>query len=157
MPAADPPARARLVGINHVALEVGDLEAALAFYGRLLGFELRGRYGSRMAFLDAGDQFLALSVGRRQPADDERHFGLVVDDLAALRASLDAAGVAVLPERGVNFRDPWGNRIQAVQYDAIQFTKAPAVLRGMGLGHLTKTPAAREELRAKGMDTAEEA
>src|SRR4051794_32928037 len=106
------PARARAVGINHVALEVGDVDEALAFYGRILAFELRGRVGSHMAFVDLGDQFLALSAGRSQPADDERHFGLVVDDKEAVRAALGEAGVPVLPGRGLSFRDPWGNRVE---------------------------------------------
>src|SRR3954469_6408254 len=116
---------ARLVGINHVALEVGDLDAALEFYGRWLDFELRGRV-PRMAFLDAGDQFLALAEGRRQGPDDGRHFGLVVDDPDAVRAALAAAGIE--PERGhgLRVRDPWGNVIEIVDYREIQFTKAPA-------------------------------
>lgn len=150
MAAADAPLRARLLGINHVALEVGDLEEALEFYTRILSFELRGRHGSEMAFLDAGDQFLALSAGRHQPADDERHFGLVVDDRDAMRRALESAGVKTLPGRGLNFHDPWGNLIQVVQYDEIQFTKTPAVLRSMGVGPLPKTESARAELRARG-------
>jgi catechol 2,3-dioxygenase-like lactoylglutathione lyase family enzyme len=142
--------RAQLVGINHIALEVGDIDAALEFYGRLLDFELRGRIGSRMAFLDAGDQFIALSAGRTQPADEARHFGLVVDDRAALRRSLEEAGVEIIGG-GLDFRDPWGNRIQVVQYDEIQFTKTPGVLRAMGLDGLGKTPEAEAELRGKGV------
>jgi catechol 2,3-dioxygenase-like lactoylglutathione lyase family enzyme len=141
---------ARAIGINHVALEVGDVDEALAFYGRLVAFELRGRAGD-MAFLDLGDQFLALSGGRRQPADDDRHLGLVVDDVDAVREALAEAGVAPLPGRGLSFRDPWGNRIEAVQYDRVQFTKDARVLEGMGLGGLGKTDAARAELREKGL------
>ncbi|HWH12688.1 MAG TPA: VOC family protein [Solirubrobacteraceae bacterium] len=143
--------RARLVGINHIALEVGEIDAALDFYGRVLAFELRGRVGSRMAFVDAGDQFIALSAGRTQPADDARHFGLVVDDAAAVRRSLEAAGVEILAGAGLDFRDPWGNRIQIVQYDEIQFLKAPGVLRAMGLEELGKTEDALGQLRAKGV------
>jgi predicted enzyme related to lactoylglutathione lyase len=139
--------RARLVGVNHVALEVGDVEEALEFYGRLFDFELRGRSG-RMAFLDLGDQFLALSEGRSQPPDENRHFGLVVDDAEAALSAARAAGVAV---RGNDIRDPWGNNVQVVQYDEVQFTKAPAVLRGMGLDRLGKTGAAQRELRDKGL------
>ena len=142
---------ARLVGINHVALEVGDVDEALAWYGALFALELRGRVGDHMAFIDLGDQFLALSAERRQPADDERHVGLVVDDKAAVRAALDAAGVAVLPGRGLNVRDPWGNRIEIVQYDEIQFSKTAGVLRGMGFGALGKTETARRELDEKGL------
>jgi catechol 2,3-dioxygenase-like lactoylglutathione lyase family enzyme len=147
----DPGGKARLVGINHIALEVGEIDAALDFYGRVLSFELRGRVGSRMAFVDAGDQFIALSAGRTQAADDARHFGLVVDDAAAVRRSLEQAGVEILPGSGLDFRDPWGNRIQIVQYDELQFTKTPAVLRAMGLDGLGKTDGALAELRAKGV------
>ena len=146
--------KARLVGINHIALEVGDIDEALAFYGGLLDFELRGRVGSRMAFVDAGDQFIALSAGRSQPADAARHFGLVVDDMQAVREALAAAGVEILAGSGLDFRDPWGNRIQVVQYDEIQFTKTPGVLRSMGLDGLGKTDGAQEELRRKGVDPA---
>jgi lactoylglutathione lyase len=141
---------ARPVGINHVALEVGDLEEALAFYGRLLDFELRGRVPG-MAFLDMGDQFIALSEGRHGPPDAERHFGLVVDDLDALRATLEKAGVEVFPGRGLNFRDPWGNYVQAVEYGRVQFTKDAAVLQGMGLRDLEKSPDALRELEDKGL------
>jgi lactoylglutathione lyase len=152
MSAADGrPAPARAIGINHVALEVGDVDQALAFYRRIVRFELRGRVGSSMAFLDLGDQFLALSAGRSQSPDRSRHLGLVVDDKAAVRAALRAAGVEPLPGRGLDFLDPWGNRIEVVQYDEIQFTKAPAILRGMGLDGLGKTAGALEELRAKGL------
>jgi lactoylglutathione lyase len=142
--------RARLVGINHVALEVGDVDEALAFYGRFFAFELRGRVPG-MAFVDMGDQFLALSDGRRQPADDHRHFGLVVDDKEAVRGALEEAGVEILPGRGLDFRDPWGNRVEIVDYRDIQFTKAAAVAQGMGLDTLEKSERAVEELRRKGL------
>ena len=142
--------RPRLLGVNHVALEVGDVEEALAFYGRFFDFELRGRAGG-IAFVDLGDQFVALSEGRRQPPDDHRHFGLVVDDKEAVRRALEEAGVEILPGRGLDFRDPWGNRVEVVDYRDIQFTKAPEVLRGLGAENLKKTDAAREELRRKGM------
>ena len=145
--------RARLVGINHVALEVGDVEAALAFYGQLFEFTLRGR-GPRMAFIDIGDQFVALSEGRNGPPDGSRHLGLVVDDREVARAALREAGVEIVPGRGLDFRDPWGNLVQIVEYGEIQFTKAPAVLRGMGLEGLRKSPQALRELRAKGLDDA---
>jgi catechol 2,3-dioxygenase-like lactoylglutathione lyase family enzyme len=142
---------ARLVGINHIALEVGDLDQALEWYGRLFEFELRGRHGSRMAFIDMGDQFIAMSAGRTQPADGARHFGLVVDDKEAVRARLREQGVDVQPSGSVDFRDPWGNHVQVVDYREIQFTKAPEILGGMGLEGLEKTPSALDELRAKGL------
>src|SRR5450631_3165249 len=142
--------KARAVGFNHVALEVGDIEEALAFYGRILAFELRGK-SEDMAFIDLGDQFLALQKGRRQPSDDGRHFGLVVDDKQAVRQALSAAGVEALPGPFLDFRDPWGNRIEIVGYDNIQFSKAPNVLRGMGLAHLSKNAKAIKELAEKGM------
>lgn len=142
--------RARLVGFNHVALEVGDIEEALDFYGRIFEVELRGR-GPGMAFIDAGDQFLALSEGRSGPPDDHRHIGLVVDDKRAVRRALREAQVEILPGRGLDFLDPWGNRWQVVEYGEIQFTKASEVLRGMGLGDLKKTEKALEELQRKGL------
>jgi lactoylglutathione lyase len=142
--------RPRLVGINHVALEVGDVDEALAFYGRFFAFELRGRVRG-MAFVDMGDQFLALSEGRKQAPDDHRHFGLVVDDKEAVRAALEDAGVEILPGRGLDFLDPWGNRVEIVDYRDIQFTKAPPVVQGMGLDALEKSERALEELRQKGL------
>jgi lactoylglutathione lyase len=142
--------KARAVGFNHVALEVGDIEEALAFYGRLFEFKLRGK-SQEMAFIDLGDQFLALQRGRSQPSDDGRHFGLVVDDKEAVRQALTAAGVEMLPGSFLDFRDPWGNRFEIVGYDNIQFSKAPNVLRGMGLTHLAKNAKAIKELADKGM------
>lgn len=141
---------AHLVGINHVALEVGEIERALAFYGGI--FELgpiERELG--MAFIDMGDQFLALSEGRGGPPDRHRHFGLVVDDKQRAREELERAGVEVSPGRRLNFRDPWGNQVQVVDYREIQFTKTPEVLAGMGLTDLGKTPAALRELREKGI------
>ena len=143
----------RLVGINHVALEVGSVEDALEFYGRIFELELRGRAG-RMAFIDMGDQFIALAEGRTQPPDRARHFGLVVDDKETTRQALIDAGVELQPGRGLDFLDPWGNNIQVVDYRDIQFTKAPAVLRGMGLDGLDKSDQALEELRDKGLSGA---
>jgi catechol 2,3-dioxygenase-like lactoylglutathione lyase family enzyme len=141
----------RIVGINHVAIEVGDLDEALAWYGQLFEFELRGRAGALMAFIDMGDQFIAVAAGRTQPPDQARHFGLVVDDREAVRAALQRAGVSVQASGAVDFLDPWGNHVQVVDYREIQFSKAPAVLRGMGIGGLEKTASAREELRRKGL------
>jgi catechol 2,3-dioxygenase-like lactoylglutathione lyase family enzyme len=142
--------RARLVGINHIALEVGDLDEALAFYGSVFDLKLRGRVPG-MAFVDMGDQFIALSEGRTQPRDGARHFGLVVDDRERVRVALEAAGAEVLPGRGLDFRDPWGNHVQVVQYADIQFTKDAAVLRGVGLAGLEKSEAALRELEEKGL------
>ncbi len=141
--------RARLIGVNHVALEVGDLEAALDFYGRVFVFELRGRVPG-MAFLVMGDQFIALSEGRSQPPDDSRHFGLVVDDIELAREALTTAEAEILPSRGLDFRDPWGNHIQVVDYRRIQFTKTEAVARSIGIEGLEKTDDAIAEMREKG-------
>jgi catechol 2,3-dioxygenase-like lactoylglutathione lyase family enzyme len=141
---------ARAIGINHVALEVGDVGEALDWYGRFLDFELRGRRPT-MAWIDLGDQFLALSAGRRQSADDGRHFGLVVDDKEAVRAALADAGVDVAPSGGLRFHDPWGNSIEIVDYRDIQFTKAPQVLAQLAPDGLEKSAAAREELARKGL------
>ena len=143
--------RARPMGINHVALDVGDLEAALEFYGRAFRLELRGRVPG-MAFLDMGDQFLALAEGPARAPDGERHFGLVVDDIERARRSLEEAGAQLLPGRGgLAFRDPWGNHVEVVDYCSIQFTKDAGVLAGMGLAGLGKTEAALRELEEKGL------
>ncbi|MDQ6777360.1 MAG: VOC family protein [Actinomycetota bacterium] len=142
---------ARLVGINHVALEVGDIDEALAWYGRFFEFELRGRAGRNMAFLDMGDQFIALASGRAQPPDEARHFGLVVDDKEAVRGELQQAGIAVQASGSLDFSDPWGNHVQVVDYREIQFTKAPGVLGAMGLAGLGKSDAAQRELRDRGL------
>ena len=141
--------RPRLVGINHVALEVDDLDAVLEFYGRLFELRFRGR-SAGAAFVDIGDQFIAFMRGNRQPPDRARHFGLVVDDKEATRRLLEEAGIEILPGRGLDFLDPAGNRVQVVQYDEVQFTKADHVLHGMGL-ELGKTENALAELRAKGL------
>jgi lactoylglutathione lyase len=135
------------VGINHVALEVGNVDEALEFYGRIFELSLRGRAG-RMAFVDIGDQFIALVEGRRQEPDDHRHFGLVVDDR---ERALEAARNAGADVRGNRIRDPWGNNLEVVAYEDVQFTKAPEILLGMGLDGLGKTEKAREELRTKGL------
>lgn len=142
--------RPRLVGLNHIALEVGDIEEALAFYGAIFAFELRGRSDGH-AFIDMGDQFIALTEGRSQGADAKRHFGLVVDDRARVRELAEAAGAKLVDGPFLDFLDPWGNRIEVVAYPDLQFTKAPEVLRGMGLAKLGKSDKARRELAAKGM------
>ena len=142
--------KAKALGINHVVLEVGDLDEALTFYGKLFDFSLRGRNDHNL-FIDMGDQFIQLRLGKTQEADGARHFGFVVDNREPVREALEEMGVELL-ERGLNFRDPWGNRIEVVPYDDIQFTKAAHVLRGMGITDLEKTPDAVAELAKKGMD-----
>ncbi len=140
--------RVRLVGINHVALEVGDIDDALAFYGSAFELTLRGR-GAHMAFVDLGDQFIALEAGRSQPADRSRHVGIVVDDRdRAVRLLTEAGGERI---GGNDVRDPWGNRLQLLDYREVQFTKAPWVLAGMGLDRLEKSERALDELRRKGL------
>jgi catechol-2,3-dioxygenase len=139
----------RLVGINHIALEVGDIDEALAWYGRFFEFDLRGR-GGGMAFIDMGDQFIALARDPEPHRDRERHFGLVVDDKAAVRRALEDAGVELTRAPNCSFRDPWGNHVQVVDYAEIQFTKTPRILEGMRLS-LEKTDRALEELREKGL------
>jgi catechol 2,3-dioxygenase-like lactoylglutathione lyase family enzyme len=141
----------KLVGINHVALEVGDIDEALAWYGRFFDLELRGRAGAAMAFIDMGDQFIALARGRSQPPAAARHLGLVVDDKDALRAALEEAGVPVSHPPSLDFRDPWGNHVQAVDYREVQFTKAPEVAAAMGIDGLEKTERAKAELRRRGL------
>ncbi|MEY2515933.1 MAG: hypothetical protein QOJ89_3291, partial [bacterium] len=136
--------------INHVALEVGDVDEALAWYGRFFEFELRGRRPT-MAWIDLGDQFLAVSAGRRQAPDDGRHFGLVVDDKEAVRAALAGAGVDVPARGGLRFHDPWGNVVEIVDYRDVQFTKTPEILATLVPEGIEKTEAAREELTRKGL------
>jgi lactoylglutathione lyase len=144
--------RARLIGVNHVALEVDDIEAALALYGRLFAFELRGRVPGA-AFIDMGDQFIALTEGRRQAPDDERHFGLVVDDMEAVRAAVDREGLTIVHPgaHGLDFLDPWGNHFQIVAYQAIQFERSPSVKRKLGIEELGKSEAALREIDERGL------
>ena len=139
----------RMVGMNHIAIEVGDIDEALAFYGRIFDFTLRGK-GETNAFIDMGDQFINLTRSGTAHRDSPRHFGLVVDDRSAVRELAAQAGAELLPGPFLDFLDPWGNRVEVVQYSDIQFTKAPHVLRGMGLA-LDKTAKARRELAEKGM------
>ncbi len=139
----------RLVGINHVALEVGNVAEALAFYGKIFAFTLRGK-GKGQAFIDIGDQFLALMEVKTRHRDDARHFGLVVDDRSAVRGLAAAAGAKMLPGPFLDFLDPWGNRIEVVEYSDIQFSKTPQVLRAMGLA-LSKSRKALKELADKGV------
>jgi catechol 2,3-dioxygenase-like lactoylglutathione lyase family enzyme len=141
----------RAIGINHVAFDVRDLDEALEWWARWFAFELRGRRRT-MAFIDLGDQFVALTeVGGTGIADAGRHVGLVVDDKEALRAALRAAGEDVSSSGSLRVRDPSGNLIEIVDYRDVQFSKADPVLRGMGLDGLEKSPSAIDELRAKGL------
>jgi catechol 2,3-dioxygenase-like lactoylglutathione lyase family enzyme len=141
--------KARALGINHVVLEVDDLDKALEFYGALFEFTLRGK-SDHNAFIDLGDQFIQLTLGRTQIADTKRHFGFVVDDREAVQRAMDRLGIKSVNER-MNILDPWGNRIEIVPYDDVQFTKADNILKGMGIGQLAKTANAIEELKKKGM------
>jgi catechol 2,3-dioxygenase-like lactoylglutathione lyase family enzyme len=141
--------RPKAVGINHIALEVGDIDEALAFYGRIFDFTLRGR-SETMAFIDLGDQFINLTRAPARTGVEQRHFGLVVDDRSTVKALAEAAGARMIEGPFLDFLDPWGNRIEVVDYANIQFSKTPAVLRGMGLA-LEKNDNARQELAAKGM------
>ena len=141
--------KARALGINHVVLEVDDLDKALEFYGALFEFKLRGK-SDHNAFIDLGDQFIQLTLRRTQIADTKRHFGFVVDDREAVQRAMDRLGIKSVNER-MNILDPWGNRIEIVPYDDVQFTKADNILKGMGIGQLAKTANAIEELKKKGM------
>ena len=145
--------KARALGINHVVLEVDDLDQALDFYGALFEFELRGK-SDHNAFIDLGDQFIQLTLGRTQVADTKRHFGFVVDDREAVKRAMDRLGIKSVNDR-MNILDPWGNRIEIVPYDDVQFTKANHILKGMGVSPLPKTASAVEELKKKGMAPAE--
>ena len=146
------PRRARAVGINHIALEVGDIDAALEFYGAFLDFEIARRSESA-AFIYFGDQFINFAKGRRQGPDERRHFGIAVDDKELARQRLEELGITFLDGPFTDFLDPWGNRVEITTYAKIQYTKADHVLRGMGLAHLRKTDEALDELRHKGMAT----
>lgn len=146
---SDQQTRARPLGINHVVLEVDDLDQALAFYGALFEFTLRGR-SDHNAFIDLGDQFIQLTLGKTQVPDTKRHFGLVVDDREAVRKAMARHGIKSINDR-LNILDPWGNRIEIVPYDDCQFTKASHILNGMGVAPIAKTSAAMEELKKKGM------
>jgi lactoylglutathione lyase len=140
----------RPIGINHIAFEVRDLDEALAWYERFFDFALRGRSG-KMAFIDLGDQFIALAEGAPAEADRGRHVGLVVDDKEALRAALIEAGITVSATGSLRVRDPSGNQLEIVDYRQVQFSKTSAVLEGMGCSGLVKSDSALDELRAKGL------
>jgi len=139
----------RLVGINHIALEVGNIDEALEFYGKIFDFTLRGKRSGN-AFIELGDQFINLMETKTRHEDQRRHFGLVVDDRSSVRARVEAAGGRLLPGPFLDFLDPWGNRVEVIEYANIQFTKAPHVLHAMGFD-LDKNENARRELADKGM------
>ena len=142
--------KAKAVGINHVALEVDDIDAALEFYGTFLDFQIESR-NENAAFIYFGDQFINFAKGRSQSPDSQRHFGIAVDDKELVRKTLTGMGIDIMPGKFLDFLDPWGNRVEITTYTNIQFSKADHVLKGMGLGHLQKTEEAIEELREKGM------
>jgi catechol 2,3-dioxygenase-like lactoylglutathione lyase family enzyme len=142
--------KAKAVGINHVALEVGDIDEALAFYGRFIDFDIQSQ-SDTAAFIYFGDQFINFALGRNQGPDERRHFGIAVDDKELARHMLEVMGIEILDGRFLDFLDPWGNRVEITTYTAIQYTKADHVLKGMGLGHLAKSEAALKELRKKNM------
>ena len=141
----------RLIGINHVAIEVGDIDEALEWYGRIFDFTLRGK-GEHNAFIDMGDQFVNLTrlPDHRAEGVEKRHIGFVVDDRSRIIELAKAAGAVMVEGRFLDFLDPWGNRLEIIEYSNIQFTKAPNVMRGMGLD-LDKNANARKELAEKGM------
>jgi catechol 2,3-dioxygenase-like lactoylglutathione lyase family enzyme len=141
----------RLIGINHVAIEVGDIDEALEWYGKIFDFTLRGKH-ERAAFIDMGDQFINLArvADYKQSGVERRHIGFVVDDRSTVKARAEATGAKMVEGPFLDFLDPWGNRIEVIEYSNIQFTKAPHVLRGMGLD-LAKNANARKELAEKGM------
>ena len=142
--------KACAVGINHVALEVGDIQEALDFYGGFIDFEI-SKQSETAAFIYFGDQFINFSLGRRQEPDSERHFGIAVDDKELARRALEDMGVVFLGGRFMDFLDPWGNRVEITTYTKIQFTKADHVLKGMGLEHLKKDEDVIVELAKKNM------
>ena len=142
--------KAVAVGINHIALEVGNIDEALAFYSRFLGFEIQDKNDTQ-AFIYFGDQFINFIKHSNRKPDEKRHFGIAVDDKELARRSLEAMGVTLLDGPFLDFLDPWGNRVEITTYTNIQYTKADHILRGMGLSHLAKTVQALAELRAKGM------
>ena len=142
--------KAHAVGINHVALEVGNIDEALAFYGGFIDFDLASK-SETAAFVYFGDQFINFSLGRTQAPDEKRHFGIAVDDKDLAREMLEGMGITFLDTRFLDFLDPWGNRVEITTYTNIQFSKADHVLKGMGLEHLSKTDNAIEQLRKKNM------
>ena len=146
------PTKATAIGINHVALEVGNIAEALAFYGRILNFTITSQ-SENAAFIYFGDQFINFAKGRTQAPDEKRHFGIAVDNKELVRDTLIEMGVALLGGRFLDFLDPWGNRVEITTYTNIMFSKSTAVLRGMDMDHLQKTDEALAELDKHGLGT----
>ena len=144
--------KATAIGINHVALEVGNIAEALAFYGRILNFTITSQ-SENAAFIYFGDQFINFAKGRTQAPDEKRHFGIAVDDKELVRDTLIEMGVALLGGRFLDFLDPWGNRVEITTYTNIMFSKSTAVLRGMDKDHLQKTDESLAELDKHGLGT----
>jgi len=144
--------KATAIGINHVALEVGNIAEALAFYGRILNFTITSQ-SENAAFIYFGDQFINFAKGRTQAPDEKRHFGIAVDDKELVRDTLIEMGVALLGGRFLDFLDPWGNRVEITTYTNIMFSKSTAVLRGIDMDHLQKTDEALAELDKHGLGT----
>ena len=144
------PTKATAIGINHIALEVGNIAEALAFYGSFLNFTITSQ-SEDAAFIYFGDQFINFSKGRTQPPDEKRHFGIAVDDKELVRNTLTKMDVALLGGRFLDFLDPWGNRIEITTYTNIMFSKTTTILRGMGMDHLQKTDEALSELDKHGL------
>ena len=144
--------KATAIGINHVALEVGNIAEALAFYGRILNFTITSQ-SENAAFIYFGDQFINFAKGRAQVPDEKRHFGIAVDNKELVRDTLIEMGVALFGGRFLDFLDPWGNRVEITTYTNIMFSKSTAVLRGMGMDHLQKTDESLAELDKHGLGT----
>ena len=144
--------KATAIGINHVALEVGNIAEALAFYGSFLNFTITSQ-SENAAFIYFGDQFINFAKGRTQTPDEKRHFGIAVDDKELVRNTLTEMDVTLLGGQFLDFLDPWGNRIEITTYTNIMFSKTTAILRGMDMDHLQKTDQALAQLSKHGLGT----
>ncbi len=146
------PTKATAIGINHIALEVGNIAEALAFYGSFLNFTITSQTEDA-AFIYFGDQFINFAKGRTQASDEKRHFGIAVDDKELVRNTLTQMDVTLLGGQFLDFLDPWGNRIEITTYTNIMFSKTTAILRGMDMDHLQKTDQALGQLNKHGLGT----
>ena len=149
------PTKATAIGINHIALEVGNIAEALAFYGSFLNFTITSQTEDA-AFIYFGDQFINFAKGRTQTPDEKRHFGIAVDDKELVRNTLTEMDVTLLGGQFLDFLDPWGNRIEITTYTNIMFSKSTAILRGIGMDHLQKTDEALAELDKQGLGALDE-